>query len=435
MQTRYTLRCLASGTVLKDGQPHPWDMPLSCDSAAEPAFLRTVYQKDRLEPLSLESGIYRFGDWLPLSRILKGSSSPMTYRSEGLARALGLENLFVTFSGYWPERQVRMLSGTFKECEAFSVCARMPDGFGNTLVVASAGNTARAFLRVCSENNIPLVIVIPEDNLEALWNIGPAAPCVRVVAVESGADYMDAIDVSGKIAAISGFIPEGGAKNVARRDGMGTTVLSAVTAIGRIPDFYFQAVGSGTGAIAAWEAVQRFHRDGRFGNTNMKLMLSQNRPFLVIHDSWRARSRALVNVDSDEAREQIRSLYAKVLSNRQPPYSLKGGLYDALADTDGEMFAVSNEEAEAAAVLFEGQEGIDICPAAAVAVASLAQAVERKSVDKSATIMLNVTGGGIRKLRSEIEVHQIEADVVVPRDVDAPSLTSALRFEPEPVSG
>ncbi|MFR4038353.1 MAG: hypothetical protein ACLTZT_11530 [Butyricimonas faecalis] len=37
-----------------------------------------------------------------------------------------------------------------------------------------------------------------------------------------------------------GFSPGGGAKNVARRDGMGTTVLSAVEKIGRIPDYYFR---------------------------------------------------------------------------------------------------------------------------------------------------------------------------------------------------
>ena len=53
---------------------------------------------------------------------------------------------------------------------------------------------------------------------------------------------------------MDGFMAEGGAKNVARRDGMATTMLSATTTIGQIPDYYFQAIGSGTGAIAAWEA-------------------------------------------------------------------------------------------------------------------------------------------------------------------------------------
>lgn len=37
---------------------------------------------------------------------------------------------------------------------------------------------------------------------------------------------------------------------------------------------------------------------------------------------------------------------AKVLSNRKPPYSLKGGLYDALVATGGDMLLVTNEEAD-----------------------------------------------------------------------------------------
>jgi cysteate synthase len=36
--------------------------------------------------------------------MLKGSSAPVTYKSEGLAEKLGLTNLWITFSGYWPEK-------------------------------------------------------------------------------------------------------------------------------------------------------------------------------------------------------------------------------------------------------------------------------------------------------------------------------------------
>jgi cysteate synthase len=308
-----------------------------------------------------------------------------------------------------------MTTGTFKECEAFTVCARMPDDFDETLVVASAGNTARAFIRVCSENQIPLVVVVPEGNLSAIWGVGPIDPCVRLVTVGGGADYYDAIDLASMIAGHDGFVAEGGAKNVARRDGMGTTVLSAVTTIGRVPDYYFQAVGSGTGAIAAWEANQRFRADGRFGDHMMKLMLSQNAPFLTIHDSWKQRSRTLVEVDPETARARAEGLFARVLSNRKPPYAVRGGLYDALAESDGEVFAVSNEEAIIAGSLFEKSEGIDITPAASVAVGSLIQAKNNNRVSPSDTIMLNITGGGVQRLARERPIHQLEPAARVDR--------------------
>ena len=98
---------------------------------------------------------------------------------------------------------------------------------------------------------------MPEDRLCELWFSEPLAECVKVVAAPSGCDYYDAIALGEKLASDPRFMLEGGAKNVARRDGMGTTVLSCVEKMGRIPDVYFQAVGSGTGAIAAWENACR----------------------------------------------------------------------------------------------------------------------------------------------------------------------------------
>ena len=172
-----------------------------------------------------------------------------------------------------------MTTCSFKETEAYSVCARIREGDNRILVVASAGNTARAFAKVCSDNNIPLLLSVPEENISALWFDRPLNPCVKLICPERGGDYFDAIFLSNLALKSRKFYAEGGAKNVARRDGMGTTVLSAATTIGEIPDYYFQAVGSGTGAIAAWEANMRLNEDGRFGNKTMKLVVSQNAPF------------------------------------------------------------------------------------------------------------------------------------------------------------
>ena len=131
-----------------------------------------------------------------------------------------------------------MTTCSFKETEAYSVCGRFDESAGRILVVASAGNTARAFAKVCSENNIPLLLSVPEDNLDALWFEEPLNDCVKLIAAQKGGDYFDAIHLSNVALKSGRFIAEGGAKNVARRDGMATTVLSAAAFIGRIPDYY-----------------------------------------------------------------------------------------------------------------------------------------------------------------------------------------------------
>lgn len=406
-KTDYVLESRCCGAQFADEN---WE--LDCPNKDGAALIFANYAKKQLEVNEELPGLYKFSDWLPVCRVLEGSGAPVTYKSEALAARLGLSRLYITFNGYWPEKGALMKTGSFKECEAFSVCARNNDRFDKVMVVASAGNTARAFARVCSENKIPLLLCLPEDNLDALWSAQPLDPCVKVVVTAKGSDYFDSIHLSNIICEMDKFYPEGGAKNVARRDGMGTTVLSAVTTIGRIPDYYFQAVGSGTGAIAAWEANRRFIEDGRYGDNIMKLMVSQNRPFTLMYDSWKAASRELLPLDAEEARRQVEVIAAKVLSNRKPPYSLKGGLFDALTATKGDMFAATNEEALAAARLFEETEGIDIEPAAGVALASLQQAIAEGKVEKDAVIMLNITGGGVRRFKSEHKLFYKEPDYV-----------------------
>jgi cysteate synthase len=397
--TEYILKSVNTGQEFND-----LGWTLDAPNEDKPTLIRAIYNKKQIDVKDQSWGIYRFADWLPVHKTLEGSSAPVTYKSKGLANYLGLTNLYITFSGYWPEIGSNFPTCSFKETEAYSVCGRLSSDEKKVLVVASAGNTARAFARVCSDNNIPLLLCVPEDNLEALWFNKPINDCVKLVVTKSGSDYFDAIHLSNLACGLDNFFAEGGAKNVARRDGMGTTVLSAVNEIGKIPDYYFQAIGSGTGAIAAWEANLRLIDDGRFGNNKMKLMVSQNKPFVPIHDAWKADSREMLHLDDDLARNQVEEIIAKVLSNRKPPYPIIGGLFDAMKDAGGDVLLADNNELKKAAQLFEETEGIDIHPASAVATATLIDAVNKGMVNKDDLIMLNITGGGEEKFKRENEL-------------------------------
>jgi len=406
-KTKYQLQSVKTGKIFDDAG---WT--LDAPGETEPTLIRAIYEKKHLEVKDDSYGIYKFADWLPVCRILKGSSAPVTYKSEGLAAELGLKNLWITFSGYWPEKGANFKTCSFKETEAYSVCGRMTPEMNKILVVASAGNTARAFAQVCSDNRIPLLLCVPEDNLDALWFGAPLNDCVKMICSRAGSDYFDAIHLSNYVSGMEGFIAEGGAKNVARRDGMGTTMLSATTTIGQIPNYYFQAIGSGTGAIAAWEANLRLLADGRFGKTKIKLMVSQNIPFIPIHDAWKAHSRAMLPLDDELARKQVEEIDAKVLSNRKPPYPIFGGLFDAMNDVGGDVLLATNKQSAAAAALFEKTEGIDIHPASAVATATLIEVSKNGTVKKEDLVMLNITGGGEERFKAENEVFYLKPHII-----------------------
>lgn len=419
--TSYQLRSVVTGSIFTDTG---WML----DAPGEPAgLLQTIYRTNHLNLGPDELGLYRFAAWLPVKRILQGSAAPVTYQSTGLASALGLTRLYITFSGFWPEIGAAMRTCSFKETEAYSVCARLNPATEQTLVVASAGNTARAFARVCSDNKIPLLLCVPAGAIDALWFDYPLDPCVRLICTPEESDYFDAIQLSNKVCSLPGFIPEGGAKNVARRDGMATTVLSATSFIGRIPDFYFQAVGSGTGAIAAGEANLRLIGDGRFGSHRMKIILSQNAPFLPMYEAWIKNSRELPPLHEPTAKRQVKEIIAKVLSNRKPPYSIPGGVFDTLTDCGGIMCQITNKEALCASSLFRDTEHIDIHPAAAVATASLIRFAKENLIPSNAIIMLNVTGGGENLYKNGRNLFYLQPEQIIPVEIGLQDLQDLLK--------
>ncbi|MCT8336086.1 cysteate synthase [Methanoculleus sp. Afa-1] len=397
MREKYLLHCPGCGRPFPDR--YTLDCPSGCD-----ALLRTVYAEHRLVLRDLP-GIFRYSSWLPIEGHLRIDAGPVSYESVGLARELGLSNLTITFSGYWPERGGRMETCSFKELEAQPTVLRLGEKGAGVIQVSSAGNTGRAFCQVSALTGAPVVVVVPASAADRLWTTVPA-PNVCLITVEG--DYSDSIAFGREVCSLPGIVPEGGAKNVARRDGMGTVMLDGTLFAGRLPDSYFQAVGSGTGAIAAWEAAERLIADGRFGSRLPALHLSQNLPFVPMVRAWEAGRREIVAEDMPDAEASIARVSAGVLTNRHPPWGVRDGVYDALAASGGRMYAVSNDDARSAGRLFADTEEIDLDPAAAVAVASLVRAAEEGLVSPEEHILLNVTGGGYERAAEDLDRYPVE---------------------------
>jgi cysteate synthase len=412
----YLLRCVSDGSV----QP---DHSLSCPN--DNSLLRADYLTRQIVPKRLP-GIWKFLDWLPVKGpMARTEGGPVTYKSQGLARELGLEKLFISFNGFWPEKGAALPTGSFKDLEAAPTIQRLRErGDCPTLVVASAGNTARAFAHISILTGHPLLLFVPEKALFRMWTVlqedfgaelnheeaqgqKPVASTLdhsdplRLIAVRG--DYYDAISIAEKLQSQPGFVPEGGARNIARRDGMGTVMLDCALYSKALPKHYFQAVGSGTGGISAWEASLRLIRDGRFGNTLPILHLAQNVPNAPIFYAWKGREPDAVTNE----------MFDDVLFNRKPPYAIPGGVKDALQETKGEVYGVTDRQAEEAKKLFEESEEIDILNAPAIAVAALQEAVSSGAVQPKESVLLNITGGGLARMKETFSLRQLKPQIVV----------------------
>lgn len=391
-QRDYTLICSFCGRLRDDD-----GLILDCSADHAPALLQTRYAERRFSPCEEYDGVFRYRRWLPVARTLKGTGRTVVYRSEGLARALDVPSLWIAFNGYWPERGAALETGTFKELEAYTVLGRLPER-QLILTVASSGNTGAAFAWACSRQGLPCLLIIPRKGLRRFRFREPLDPSVKLVVIDDG-DYPDAITLAAAVSEMPHFHPEGGVKNVGRRDGLATVLLAAYEEMGCLPSHYFQAVGSGTGAISVLEAAKRLR--GATGDLALpRLMLCQNEPFTPIYDAWRAHMPSVSGPD-ERFRDAIRHVYADELTNWKPPYAVKGGVRDSLVESRGDVLATSNESARKAGDMFLELEGIDIEPATAVAVACLGEAVAQGRIGKDAVVLLNITGGGRQALERD----------------------------------
>jgi len=371
-----------------------------------------VAEYPRLQVRDHLQGLWRFTDWLPVEEPGTDDIGGSTFRSEGLGELLGLDDLWVAFNGWWPERGAHCPTCSFKDLEVAPTLQRLVEADAAGVIVATAGNTGRAFADLGAGVGFPVVVVTAEAHVDRIWRSGlPTAPTTAVVGI-AGGDYNDAIEVAAEAAALVGFELEGGVKNVARRDGIGTLLLDAVTTIGRMPNHYVQAVGGGPGPIGVWGAAERLAADGRFGGVQPRFHLAQNSTHHPVHTAWQAGRGTIEPGDVPASGD---GAYADVLVNRNPAYALRGGLHDLLTATKGQTYAVDGDDAARWRATFTEHEGIDIMEAPAVALAGLAQAVASGEIGRDDCVLLSVTGGGVERLHQDAPIQEPADVVLVPR--------------------
>jgi cysteate synthase len=427
--THYCVVCPACGWRAPDD-----GTVLVCPGVHEPALLQADYQRAPFTIDDDQPGLYRYRRWLPVRRQLPGATTTGVFQSTRLGRFLGLRRLWVAFNGHWPERSCETETGTFKDLEASIVLSRLPDDCA-ALVVPSAGNTAAAFAALASKHQVPCVVVVPARGLRKIVLRRSLASWVKVIALED-ADYADAITFAETLCQELGGVLEGGTKNIARRAGLSTVFLAAMEKLERMPDFYFQGVGSGAGAIAVHEAARRWSgaETGSAATAPQpprlprlpRLMLCQNAEHAPLYDRWR-REVYGGQAPAEEVLgyEAASRCFADELTNRLPPYALRGGVRDCLVESGGDMCIADRRAAGEASQLFRDLEGIDVEPAAAVALACLTEAVATRRVAADDLVLLNITGGGRQRLARETNLSSATSVRYVPSHEWGASLASA----------
>ena len=138
--------------------------------------------------------------------------------------------------------------------------------------------------------------------------------------------------------------------------------------------------------------------------------VAQNEGHAPIHSAWQ---NGRGNLDDEDFPNQIPEVFSDYLVNLSPAYGISGGMHEVLSDSNGHTYGITTQEAQAAKALFEEIEGIDIMSPGAVALAALQQAVENQIVRPSERILLNISGGGVKRFKRENEWRVVEPHLVI----------------------
>jgi cysteate synthase len=272
---------------------------------------------------------------------------------------------------------------------------------------------------------MPLIVVVGKDHGHRIWvKAGHPTGAVKVVVVEDG-DYYDAKTVAKAIAKeLTGWQMEGSVHNVARRDGIGSLILDAAFTLGEMPEHYFQGIGGGPGPIGVHEMAERLIESGQFEGPAPRQHLSQNVEHSPIHHAWQAKREQLIPEDFPSHDVEV---YSDYLMNKGPAYGQVGGVHDILKASNGETYVVERNDAVTAKILFESIEGIDIMTPGAVALASLQQALASGEIAPSSCTVLNISGGGVERLKHEHATTVVEPWLRVTKANGASMILEALQ--------
>ncbi len=367
-----------------------FNCPEGCDSLPE-----TQYDRYRTTE---HEGIWRYLPWLPVEKPNNYKKTPLFIENREFNRMVG-KDVVIAFHGYHPEIGADLDTCTFKEIEA--VCSlRYAAEQNSDLAMASVGNTANAFLRHSHLESINTYIFVPEKTHEDLFAVEKSDNAKLIVIKD--ASYSDAQEIASRFCEREDVSYDGGGKNIARRDSLSTLAYQYQEKYNQMPDHYFQPIGSGTGAIAFYTGSKRL-KQNKITDKTPRIHIAQNEPFTPVVDAWNKKTRNLEQVDYNP----LDRTYAKVLTNKNPLYSIRGGLYDILKETKGSATTATKKEAEKAGQKFKEIFNIDLYPAAEVGLAALMK------TDLRGKILLNITGAGRQKLRQETKAETPEPDYII----------------------
>jgi threonine synthase len=338
--------------------------------------------------------IEEYRDFLPVS-----DKTPVVTLHEGntplvpaprLAEATDARmQIFLKCEGFNP-------TGSFKDRGMTVAMSKALETGSRAVICASTGNTSASAAAFAARAGIRAFVMVPKGSV-ALGKLSQAAIHGAKVLMVDG-NFDQALTIVRQIAERYP-VTLVNSVNPFRLEGQKTGAFEVCDQLGRAPDYHLIPVGNAGNITAYWRGYREYHRAGRV----------KELPRMV---GFQAAGAA--PIFENRVIEEPRTVATAIKIGNPASW---GPALEAMKDSRGWIDIVTDEEILRAYRLLAHEEGIFMEPASAATVAGLIKLVKAGRFEPGSTLVLTLTGHGLKDPDTALE--SASRPATVPARVDA----------------
>jgi len=287
-------------------------------------------------------------------------------------------------------------TGSFKDRGMTLALSKALETGSRAVICASTGNTSASAAAFAARAGIRAFVMVPKGAV-ALGKLSQAAiHGARVLTVEGNFDQTLTI-----VRQIAERHPVTlvNSVNPFRLEGQKTGAFEVCDQLGRAPDYHLIPVGNAGNITAYWRGYREYHRAGRV--TELPRMLGFE-------------AAGAAPIYENRVIEEPRTVATAIKIGNPASW---GPALEAVKDSRGWIDIVTDEEILRAYRMLAREEGIFMEPASAATVAGLIKSVKAGRFEPGSTVVLTLTGHGLKDPDTALE--SASRPTAVPPQLDA----------------
>jgi threonine synthase len=287
-------------------------------------------------------------------------------------------------------------TGSFKDRGMTMAISKALETGSRAVICASTGNTSAAAAAFAARAGIRAFVMVPKGSV-ALGKLSQAAIHGAKVLMVDG-NFDQALTIVRQIAERYP-VTLVNSVNPFRLEGQKTGAFEVCDQLGRAPDYHLIPVGNAGNITAYWRGYREYHRAGRV----------KELPRMV---GFQAAGAAPIY--ENRVIEEPRTIATAIKIGNPASW---GPALEAMKDSRGWIDIVTDEEILRAYRMLARQEGIFMEAASAATVAGLIKLVKAGRFEPGSTLVLTLTGHGLKDPDTALE--SASRPTAVPPRVDA----------------